>query len=142
MDEGQRVPHLRDLLQAGHTGPQQLQAVQVGVLYPRRGPAHQELQVAALAAPAQLHLGRPPPPHGDAPAEQPHGALVAHALPDALRVRVAPRLQGVVLQPDGRHGGGHLGLQRRPGEAAPQDPPPVPLEAAEERGGEAAAQKV
>lgn len=54
--------------------------------HPGRGPEHQELQEPALADAADVQLSEEAPSHGDPSAEQPHGALVAHALPHASRL--------------------------------------------------------
>jgi hypothetical protein len=35
LDQTERIPHLHHIIQAGHPGPQQLQAVQVAVPHPR-----------------------------------------------------------------------------------------------------------
>ena len=53
------------------------------LLHPRRGAAYQELQEPAVAAAAQLQQQGAPPAHRHAAAEQPHGAVVPHALPHA-----------------------------------------------------------
>ena len=94
------------------SGPLQLPPQAVALLHPGRGPAHQELQVPALADAPQLQQPGQAPADGDPAAEQPDGAVVPHALPDAGRLRLSPELQGVVLQPADRDGGGHAGVQR------------------------------
>jgi hypothetical protein len=50
---------------------------------------------------------------GNAASEQLDGAVVPDALPDAERVRVSSRLQGVVLESTHRHGRGQRGVQRK-----------------------------
>ena len=113
-------------LQARHPGPRGLQAQEMEVLHTRRGAAHQELQVAALAVPAQLPVAAAPTAHRHAATEQPHGALVAHALPHAACVRVAPRFRSLVRQSAARHDRGWRRQCRRPVErhrAARASPP-------------------
>lgn len=59
--------------------------------------------------------------------------MVSDALLDAARLPVAPRVQGVVLQPADGNDRGQPGVQRGPGEEAPQGAAAVP--AAEDQGG-------
>ena len=47
------------------------------------GSKHQELQVAEMAGSAQLQLPTSTAPDRNSAAEQPHGTLVSHALPNA-----------------------------------------------------------
>lgn len=54
LDEAERFPHLHHVVQARHTGPPELQAEEMEVPDTRRGAEHKELQVATLAAAAQL----------------------------------------------------------------------------------------
>ena len=70
--------------------------------------------------PADRHLLQAAAADGYAAAEQPDGAVVADALSDAARVRIAPRVQGVVLQPRVRHDRGQHRVQREHHQAAPQ----------------------
>lgn len=53
------------------------------------GPEHQELQVTALADPAQLPVSAPLATNWHSVAKQSDGIVVTHALPDATRVPVA-----------------------------------------------------
>ena len=78
------------------------------LLHPRRGATHQELQEPAVAALAQLQQQGAPPAHRHAAAEQPHGAVVPHALPHARRLPgncqgSIPNFRG--LNPFGGHHG-------------------------------------
>ena len=52
------------------------------------GPEHQELQVPEVADLAELQQPASSAPHGNSPAEQPDGAVVADAFPHAVRVRL------------------------------------------------------
>lgn len=54
LDEAERLPRLHHLLQTGAAGSPGLQTQVVEVPDPGRGAEHQELQVAALAEPAEL----------------------------------------------------------------------------------------
>ena len=64
-----------------------------------------------MADVAQLLQPAPPVVDRDTTAEQSDGVVVLDALPDAQRVPVAQRLQGVVLQPAHRHDWGQPGVQ-------------------------------
>ena len=75
-------------------------------------------------------------------AEQPDGALVSDALPDASRLPVAPRVQGVVLQPADGDDRGQPGVQRGSGQEAPQGAAALPAAEDQDRRGEADAQKI
>ena len=76
------------------------------------GPEHQELQVPEVANVAELQQPASSAPHGNPPAEQPDGAVVADAFPHAVGVRLPQRFQGVVLQSPHWNGGGLTGVQR------------------------------
>lgn len=79
--------------------------------FARIGSTHQELQVSEMAVPVELQQSAPPPLDGDPSAEQPHGAVVPHALLDASFVPIAQGLQGVVLQPTVWNGRGEQRVQ-------------------------------
>jgi len=67
------------------------------------GTKHQELQIAALADASELPQPASPLIDRNAITEQPHGALVSHALSNATCVRITSRIQGMVLKPTYGH---------------------------------------
>jgi len=80
---------------------------------PGRGALHQELPEPAVADAADVQHPAAAAADGDAPPEQHDGAVVAHALPDAVPLPVPSGVQDLVCDaPDGarggRPGGGHV----------------------------------
>ena len=65
-----------------------------------------------MADSADFQQPAPPPPHGDTTSEQPDGAVVTDALPNANGLLLTLGLQGVVLQSSDGNGGGESGVQR------------------------------
>lgn len=84
------------------------------------GSEHQELQVAALADAAELPQPTPSAPHRHSSAEQPHGAVVLDALPDAARLPVAQGIQGVVFESSHWNDRRKHGIQRESREKTSQ----------------------
>lgn len=80
--------------------------------------------------------------HRNAPAEQPDGAVVSDALPHAPRLPVPPRVQRVVLQPADGNDRGKSGVQRGPGQEAPQGAEALPAQEDQGWRGEADAQEI
>lgn len=74
---------------------------------------------------------------GNSAPEQPDGAVVSDALPHAARLPVPPRVQGVVLQPADGDDRGKPGVQRGPGQEAPQGAEALPAQEDQDRRGEA-----
>lgn len=73
---------------------------------------------------------QPPAPaaDGNPAAEQSDGAVVPDALPHAARLPVPPRVQRMVLQPADGDDRGQPGVQRGPGQEAPQGAEAVPAQ--------------
>lgn len=105
----------------------------------RRGPEHQELEVAEMAGSSQCPCPSTTSAHRNPSPEFVDGAMVPNAFPDAHHLLVSRRLQGLVQQPAHRNDGGKCGLQRTTDPETSQSAPPVHTETFEEGGREAAA---
>lgn len=98
LDEGQCIPCVYYIVQAGRSGSPEFPAKEVEVLDIGRSAKYQKFQVTTMANAVEFLHGTTVTADRHTAAEQSDGAVVVDAFPNAARFPIASRVQGMVLE--------------------------------------------